>query len=111
MQTGDPVTAISLTVVITPEVLTALLSFAPNINRKLDTIMATQAETAARITGLMTLVDKIGAEIDNSLTEIQALKDLLQSSGTTDPEVTKAVDALAARLGALDLKVPDSPDA
>lgn len=104
-------TTVNLSVVITAEVLAALFSLFPNFNGKLDKIMATQAETAAQITGLLTLVDKIGTEIDNSLTEIQALKDLLAGAGAVDPAVTAAVDALAARLGALDLKVPDSPAA
>jgi len=101
-------TQLNLNIVITPEALLALFSLFPNFNGKLDKIMATQAETAAQITGLLTLVDKIGTEIDGSLTEIQALKDLLAAAGNTDPAVTAAVQALADRLGALDLKVPDA---
>ena len=96
-------------ITVPPEALTALFSLFPDFNLKLDTIMATQLETAAQITALFTLVDKIGVEIDGSLAEIQALKDLLASAGNTDPAVTAAVDALAVRLSALDLKVPDAP--
>jgi hypothetical protein len=96
-------------IVVPPEALTALFSQLPDFKLKLDKIMVTQTETAAQITALFTLVDKIGVEIDSSLAEIQALKDLLVSAGNTDPAVTAAVDALAVRLTALDLKVPDAP--
>jgi hypothetical protein len=100
---------LTLNITITPEALIALFSLFPSINAKLDKIMTTQAETAAQISGLLTVVDKIGVEIDASLAEIQALKDLITNAGNTDPAVTAALDALTARLTALDLKVPDAP--
>ena len=115
-------TTVNLSLVITPEALSALFSLFPNLNGKLDKIMATQAQTAidvvaltAQVDALFPVVEKIGAEIDASLTEIQALKDLLADSGNTDPAVTAALQALATRWGsfatnlaALDLKVPDA---
>lgn len=66
------------------------------------TIMATQAETAARIDALTAKVGKIAAEV-------QTLKDALaNSAAATDPAVTAALDRLDAALTGVDDMNPDA---
>ena len=81
------------------------------INRKLDTIMATQAETATTIAALTAQVTKIQAETDSILAKIatltQQLADAIAAAGQTDPAVTTALTALQSAVQVEDDKVPD----
>lgn len=81
------------------------------ILEKLDQIMSTQTEEAARITALLAVVDKIGGETTAALTEIQQLKDIVANMQNADPALTAAVDALAQRLKTVDDLIPDAPAA
>lgn len=70
-----------------------------NNNQKLNKIMSTQAEVAAQLTALSTQLDKALAEIQ---AEIQKLTDAVAAAGASTPEVDAALDALKAKVQALD---------
>ena len=76
-----------------------------NINRKLNTIMASQKELADKLTAIGDELDKATAEI---VAAIQALKDALAAAGGTTPEVDAAVVRLEGGAKSLDDLNPDA---
>ncbi len=77
--------------------------------RKVNVIMATQAQLTAQITALSDQVAKVGAETTKSLQMIADLQALIAAGGTVTPELQTAVDALAAQLKTVDDLIPDPP--
>lgn len=73
-----------------------------------EQIMETQAELAAKIMTLTDQVSKIGGETSKSLQMIKALQDQI-AAGAALPELSAAVDKLAAQLQTVDDIVPDAP--
>lgn len=82
------------------------------INRKLDTIMATQAELAADLILLKAQTNKIfaeqGARFDALTTRIAELEALIRGGGEVTPEVTAALAELKTALQSLDDTIPDA---
>jgi peptidoglycan hydrolase CwlO-like protein len=74
--------------------------------RKLNKIMATQAEQAAKLSAVADQLDKATAEI---LAAIQALKDAQANAGNTTPEEDAATARLSTAAQALDDINPDAP--
>lgn len=71
-----------------------------SLNKNQETIMATQAELTAQITGLTTQVQKVGGEV-------QKVIDALKNQPDVTPELQAAVDGLAAEIGIVDSKIED----
>jgi hypothetical protein len=79
-----------------------------SLHRKVNLIMATQAELAADLRSVTTQVAKIGVETGNTLARVVELEALLSSTGATTPEVDEAVAALKAQAQLTDDLVPDA---
>ena len=75
------------------------------INRKLTTIMASQAEEAAKIAAFTAQVRKA---IDEITTRLAALEEAVRNSPATE-ELTAAVAALGVAVQAADDIIPDAP--
>lgn len=71
--------------------------------------MATQAEAAAQLQTVVANLDKVSGETQALKTEVQALKDAATANGEVSPELQTAIDAVAARVAAIDALVPDAP--
>lgn len=78
----------------------------PNLHRKLDTIMATQAEHAQQLRDLKAQNDKARAEQQAAL---QKLQEALDAAGGTTAEVDAAMADLRASIQADDDLNPDAP--
>lgn len=73
-----------------------------------ERIMATQAETEAKLTTIADQLDKAKGEI---VAAIQALKDALSAAGNSTPGIDAAVARLEGGAQALDDLNPDAPAA
>ncbi len=71
--------------------------------------MATDAELAQGLADLTTQVAKIGTETQTLITKVADLEAALAASGTVDPAVQAAFDALKAQVTTVDDMVPDAP--
>ena len=82
-----------------------------SIIKKLNKIMATQAELAASIAAITAKVTKIGTESTATLAKVQELQDVIDNlpTGTVTPELQAAVDALAAQVQIVDDLIADAP--
>jgi prefoldin subunit 5 len=84
-----------------------------SILRKVNTIMATQAEVATSIAALTVQVTKIQTEVQGAATalrdQIAALEAIIAAGGAAIPELEAAVDGLRATLQTLDDLNPDAP--
>ncbi len=82
------------------------------INRKLDTIMATQAELAAELRAVKDQVNKVaseqGARFDTLTAKIAELEATIRD-GTVTPEVETALAEVKTALQSLDDTIPDVP--
>lgn len=78
----------------------------PKLHRKLDTIMATQAEHAQQLRDLKAQNDKARAEQQAAL---QKLQEALDAAGGTTAEVDAAMADLRASIQADDDLNPDAP--
>ncbi len=76
--------------------------------RKVDTIMATQAELAEDLRTQAAKIDKIGTETDGLKASIADLEQALLNAGNTTPEVDAAMADVKSRLQAVDDKVTDA---
>jgi chromosome segregation ATPase len=86
------------------------------INQSLRHIMATQAEQAATLQGVLTTLQKVATEIDglqaNSdllLQKITELEAVIAAGGEASAELTAAVEAVRAQAQVLDEDIPDLP--
>jgi ElaB/YqjD/DUF883 family membrane-anchored ribosome-binding protein len=86
---------------------TDLLTELKNINTKLDTIMATQAELAAELAAKTAQIRKA---IDEVTAKLDALMNAVANAPVT-PELRAAADALGVAVQAADDIVPDAPPA
>jgi ABC-type transporter Mla subunit MlaD len=77
------------------------------LNRKLDTIMATQAQHAAELAELNAKFEKAHTEIVNG---IAALVTAVEKAGNTTPEVQAEVDKLKSMAEKLDALHADAED-
>lgn len=77
--------------------------------KKVDQLMATQAELAAELFGIRTSVTKIGTETAATLAKVAELEAALAAAGGTTPEVDAALAALKAQVQVVDDLVLDSP--
>lgn len=77
------------------------------INRKVDMIMATQAELAQELTTVKDQVQKIGTETSTLIERITELEQAI-ANGPTTPEVDAALAALKAQVQVVDELVPDA---
>lgn len=84
----------------------ALLISVVTLNRKLNTIMATQEQEAAQLKAINDQFVKAAAEI---VAQVQALVDALAAAGSTSPEVDAATSDLMATAQKLDGLNPDAP--
>lgn len=75
------------------------------INQKADSIMATQAEQAARLRAIGTQLAKVRAEI---VAAVDRLTQALETAGSTTPEVDEATEALQGAVQGLDDLNPDA---
>jgi uncharacterized phage infection (PIP) family protein YhgE len=80
-----------------------------NINRKLNQIMATQAEAAAQLQGISAELTKVAAETQTLLDNVKALQDAATAAGNVSPELQAAIDQVAAQAKTVDDLVPDAP--
>lgn len=78
----------------------------PNLHRKLDKIMTTQAELAAKLKALREQNDKATAEQNAAL---QKLRDELANMGNLSPEAEAALEELSASIQRDDDQNPDAP--
>jgi len=72
------------------------------IIKKLNKIMATQAEAAVQLDTVTTKLGKV-------LTEIQALKDAAAAAANVSPELQAAIDRVVGAAEAADNANPDAP--
>lgn len=79
------------------------------IIRKLEKIMATQAELAQTLADVSAQVAKIGTETSATLQKVADLEAALASAGEVSAEVQAAVDALKAQVQVVDDLVADAP--
>lgn len=97
------------------EVLTTLRQFLLSTNKRIYTIMASQAELAADMAAQTAVLVKIAQESAATLdraAELQAALDAAAAAGgTITPELQSAWDALKAQIGVVDALVPDVPPA
>lgn len=70
--------------------------------------MAKSTETIEKLEAISTQVDKIGTETGTLVTEVQTLKDELAGRDDVPDDVVQKIDALAARIQAVDDLVPDA---
>lgn len=86
-----------------------------SLSRKVDRIMATQAEMAAQITALKDQVAKVGTEIAGVQTAVTTLQtrvaelEAIIAAATVTPELQAAFDALKAQVQTVDDAIPDAP--
>ena len=92
-----------VTVVIKSELPADALA---NLNRKLDSIIMTQDELAAKLSAIKEQNDKSTAE---QLAALAALQAALVAAGNTSPAVDAAIAALAASIQRDDDLNPDAP--
>jgi hypothetical protein len=74
------------------------------LNRKVNRIMATQTEEAAK---LNSFGDQLGKASDEIMKALEDLQKALDAAGQTSPEVDAATDRLAGAAQKLDDIVPD----
>lgn len=79
--------------------------------RKVDEIMATQAEHLQGLKDITAQLNKISAESTANLEKLAALEQAIQDAGNTSPEIDAAMDDLRSGMQALDDKTPDLPPA
>ena len=77
--------------------------------RKVDSIMATQAELTAQVQAATTTLAKIGTETSTLLDRIAELTNVIANGPAVSPELQSAVDALTAQAKVVDDLVPDAP--
>jgi uncharacterized protein YlxW (UPF0749 family) len=77
--------------------------------RKVDKIMATQAELVAELEAVAAAVAKIGTETSATLARVAELEAALAAAGNVGPEVVAALEAVKAQVAVVDGLVPDSP--
>lgn len=77
------------------------------INRKLDNIMATQAEAAAQLKTISTELVKVGTETQTLLDKVTALQDAAANADNVSPELQAAIEAVATQATKVDDLVPD----
>jgi hypothetical protein len=77
------------------------------LHRKVNFIMATQAELANDLRNVTTQITKIGVETAKTLQKVIDLEELLANGGNTTPEVDEALAALKAQAQLTDDLVPD----
>lgn len=75
--------------------------------KKVDIIMATQAEMVASLAQVKVQVTKIGTETGTLIQKVSDLEAVIASGGLATPELTAAVDALKAQVQVVDDLVPD----
>lgn len=85
------------------------------INRKLDSIMATQAEVTADLILLKAQVNKIAVEqqtrFDALSARIAELEAIVTAGGNATPELTAALAEVKTALQSLDDTIPDAQPA
>jgi ABC-type transporter Mla subunit MlaD len=77
------------------------------INRRLDTLMATDAENTATLNELVAKTTKIGDETRALLQKIADLTAIIEAGNTSSPEFDAALAALKAQVDVVDGLVPD----
>lgn len=77
--------------------------------KKVDQIMATEAELIASLDVIKGVIDKVSSETSASLARIAELQALLAAAGNTSPAVDAKVAEILAGLQAVDDQVSDSP--
>lgn len=87
----------------TDRVLTAL----NHLSRKVDRIMATQAQIAAELTTLKDQLVKVGNETTTLIQKVADLEAAI-ANGPVTPELQAAFDAVKAQVQAVDDLVPDA---
>jgi len=78
------------------------------ILRKLEAILATQAELAADLASVKDSVTKIGAETSATLVKVAELEALIAAGFQTSPEIDAALAEVKAGLQAVDDLVVDA---
>ena len=79
------------------------------LTKKVDELMATQAELVTELQAISAAVGKIGTETTATLAKVAELEAALAAAGEVSPAVQAAVDALKAQVEVVDGLVPDSP--
>lgn len=80
-----------------------------NINRKVNRIMVSQVEGQARLEALAGKVDKVFGEVTNLVELVAELRGELEAAGALSEGVTAALEALEAKVQAVDDLNPDTP--
>ena len=79
------------------------------LTKKVEQIMATQAELVAELEAVAAAVAKIGTETSATLERVADLEAALAAAGNVGPEVVAALAAVKAQVAVVDGLVPDSP--
>jgi hypothetical protein len=82
-----------------------------HIEKKLDQIMATQAEIVAQLATVKSTLDKVATEETALMDKIAELQAIIAATPDATPELVAAVQAVADQAGVLDALVPDAPPA
>lgn len=86
--------------------LSAALAALGVLERRVESIMATQAELVEQVKAIGDKLTKIGGETSTLLTKVEELKALALNAS---PELQAAVEAVAAQAQVVDDLVPDAP--
>ena len=87
--------------------LDAVLALLTTLNERIESIMATQAEIAAKLNAATDELKKVGGEVKTLLTKIDELQAAVVAAGNVTPELQAAVDAVVEQAKVVDDLVPD----
>jgi hypothetical protein len=88
--------------------LLRMLRRIPKIERKVEDIMATQAETIAKLEVINNTLVKVRAEVAGAVAKVDELQAIIERGDVPQP-IVDLVDGIAANLEQVDILIPDAP--